>query len=80
MGTGIKNRCLEFLYAQVSKGNMPQIRKGMVEDLEAFIEGIRAEDQSKRITDRMQLEAQAKALGAEQLKQAANEKQEAKNE
>jgi hypothetical protein len=79
MQTDIKSKCLEFLYAQVSKGNMPQIRKGMVEDLELFVENIRANDQSKRIVDRMQLEAQAKALGAQELKEA-RETKEASNE
>lgn len=58
MQTDTKSKCLEFLYAQVSKGNMPQIRKGMVEDLEAFIEGMRAEEQARAMAKRMELEAQ----------------------
>ena len=58
MQTDTKSKCLEFLYAQVSKGNMPQIRKGMVEDLEAFIEEMRADEQAEQMAKRMQLDAE----------------------
>jgi len=67
MQTDIKAKSLEFLYGQVSKGNMPQIRKGMVEDLVSFIEGIKADEQAQQMAKRMQLEAQAVA------KEAGNE-------
>jgi hypothetical protein len=54
----LKARCLEFLYTQVSKGNIPNgIRKGMVEELVGFIEGLRAEEQAQQMAKRMQLEA-----------------------
>lgn len=55
MDNSIKSKCLEFLYAQVSKGNMPQIRKGMVEDLEAFVEGLKAQAQAEQMAKRLQL-------------------------
>lgn len=58
MDNSIKSKCLEFLYAQVSKGNMPQIRKGMVEDLEAFVEGLKAQAQAEQMAKRLQLTAE----------------------
>lgn len=58
MENTLKAKCLQFLYGQVSKGNMPQIRKGMVEDLEAFIEGMRVEEQAEQMAKRMQLDAE----------------------
>lgn len=54
MQNDIKSKCLEFLYGQVSKGNMPQIRKGMVEDLEAFVEGLRAAEQAQQMAKRFE--------------------------
>lgn len=65
MQTDIKAKCLTFLYAQVSKGNIPQIKKGMVEDLEGFIEGIKAEEQAQAMAKRMQLDAEKKEAGDE---------------
>lgn len=60
MENTLKAKCLQFLYGQVSKGNMPQIRKGMVEDLEAFIEGMRSEEQAKQMAKRFeQIQEQA---------------------
>lgn len=67
MEKDLKSKCLDFLYEQVSKGYMPQIRKGQVEDLLSFIESLRAEEQAKQMAKRMQLEAQAVA------KEAGNE-------
>ena len=67
MQADLKSKCLAFLYAQVSKGNVPQIKKGMVEALEAFIEGLKADEQAKQMAKRMQLEQQ------EQAKEAGNE-------
>lgn len=61
MDNSIKSKCLEFLYAQVSKGNMPQIRKGMVEDLEAFVEGLKAQAQAEQMAKRLQLTAEQAA-------------------
>jgi hypothetical protein len=61
MQTNLKARCLEFLYGQLSKGNLSQIRKGMAEELEAFVEEIRADDQAKRISERVQGQQQAQA-------------------
>lgn len=60
----IKTRCLEFLHAQVEKGAIPNIRKGMVTDLESFIEGLRAEEQAQQMAKRMEAEAAAKSAGA----------------
>lgn len=61
MDNSIKSKCLDFLYAQVSKGNMPQIRKGMVEDLEAFVEGLKAQAQAEQMAKRLQLNAEQAA-------------------
>lgn len=61
MDNSIKSKCLEFLYSQVSKGNMPQIRKGMVEDLEAFVEGLKAQAQAEQMAKRLQLNAEQAA-------------------
>lgn len=61
MDNSIKSKCLEFLYNQVSKGNMPQIRKGMVEDLEAFVEGLKAKDQADQMAKRLELDLEKKA-------------------
>lgn len=61
MDNSIKSKCLDFLYAQVSKGNMPQIRKGMVEDLEAFVEGLKAQTQAEQMAKRLQLNAEQAA-------------------
>ena len=61
MDNSIKSKCLEFLYNQVSKGNMPQIRKGMVEDLEAFVEGLKAQAQAEQMAKRLQLNAEQAA-------------------
>lgn len=60
MENSLKSKCLDFLYAQVTKGNMPQIRKGMVEDLEAFIEGLRAKDQADQMAKRLELDLEKK--------------------
>ncbi len=60
MDNSIKSKCLEFLYSQVSKGNMPQIRKGMVEDLEAFVEGLKAKDQAEQMAKRLELDLSKK--------------------
>jgi hypothetical protein len=66
MQTDIKAKGLDFLYAQVSKGNIPQIKKGMLEDLLAFIEGIKAEEQAQQMAKRMLAQEQA-------VKEAGNE-------
>ena len=57
MQSDLKVKCLEHLYSQISEGNIPNIRKGMVEDLEAFIESIRAEEQARQMAKRMEAEA-----------------------
>lgn len=66
MQTDIRAKGLEFWYAQVSKGNIPQIKKGMLEDLIAFIEGIKAEEQAQQMAKRMLAQEQA-------VKEADNE-------
>lgn len=66
MQTDIKAKGLEFLYAQVAKGNIPHIKKGMLEDLIAFVESIKAEEQAQQMAKRMLAQEQA-------VKEADNE-------
>lgn len=50
----IKPKSLDFLYKWVSENKIPQIKKGMVEDLEAFAVAMLAEVESARSAERMQ--------------------------
>lgn len=57
----LKGKCLEFLYGQVSKGNIPNgIRKGMVEELVGFVEGLKATEQAQQMAKRMQAQIEEK--------------------
>lgn len=48
-----KVKALEFLYNWTNRNVISQVKKGMVEDLEAFVLGIIAEEASKRSAIRM---------------------------
>lgn len=50
----IRVKCMEFLYSQLEKKVIPQIRPGMLEDLIGLVEGIRQEDASRIIANRME--------------------------
>jgi len=50
-----KTRCMSFLYKWVTKGHLSNLRKGMVEELEAFV----AEEISTREIHRMAVQMQA---------------------
>jgi len=52
----LKSQILEFLYDQVSQNKIPQIKKGMVEDLEGFIAKLLAELESARAAERMTMQ------------------------
>ena len=49
----LKSRILEFLYEQVSTNKIPHLKRGMAEDLEAFIMKILAEQQAVKAANRM---------------------------
>ena len=49
----MKNKILDFLYDQVQQNKIPQIKKGMVEDLEGFINTLIAEDEAAKMAMRM---------------------------
>lgn len=67
----IRMKCMEFLYAQLEKKAVPQIRPGMLEDLVSLVEGIRQDDASKLIAQRM--ESLARQNEAETQAKATNE-------
>jgi hypothetical protein len=50
----LKAKALEFLYRWVSENKIPQIKKGMVEDLEALIDNQLAEAEYSKTASRMQ--------------------------
>jgi len=50
----VKPKALEFLYKWVSENKIPQIKKGMVEDLEALINSKLAEAEYNKTASRMQ--------------------------
>lgn len=49
----IRQKCMEFLYDQMSKKAIPQIRPGMLEDLIILVEGARQELAAQVMADRM---------------------------
>lgn len=63
----LKTRCMQFLYGWITKGHLSNLRKGTVEELEAFI----SEELSKREL------ARSAALMQAQQEQAAKESQDA---
>lgn len=65
----IRTKCMEFLYDQLSKKAIPQIRPGMLEDLIALVEGARQDLAVEAMAQRMAQQAQL----AEVEKVAANE-------
>jgi len=72
MESDIKAKGLEFLYGQVSKGNIPQIKKGMLEDLLGFVEGLKAEEQARQMARRF--EQISKEAGQDSSAEALAEK------
>jgi hypothetical protein len=62
----IKIKCMEFLYAQLEKKAIPHIRPGMLEDLIALVEGIRADLAVQSMAQRMAEQARlAESRGKE---------------
>lgn len=53
----LKQHILDFLYNQVQKNNIPQIRKGMVEDVEAFILTLIAQEEARQAAFRMEAQS-----------------------
>ena len=49
----LKAKILEFLYEQVSTNKIPHLKRGMAEDLEAFIMKILAEQQAVTVANKM---------------------------
>lgn len=54
----IRTKCMEFLYDQLSKKAIPQIRPGMLEDLIALVEGARQDLSVELMAQRMAQQAQ----------------------
>jgi hypothetical protein len=54
MNMDLKPKILEFLYDQVQSGMIPQIRKNMLQEFEAFIVSILAEIETSKSAERMQ--------------------------
>ena len=52
--TGLQQRALNFLYDQVQSNKIPQIKKGMVDDLVGFVESILAEQEAKSIAFKLE--------------------------
>jgi hypothetical protein len=57
-----RTRCMQFLYNWVSKGHTSNLRKGMVEELQAFVNAEIANDQAQKMAARA--EAQTQQVGA----------------
>ena len=49
----LKAKILEFLYEQVTTNKIPQIKKGLVEDLEKFVTSVLAEREMSQASQRM---------------------------
>lgn len=49
----LKSKILDFLYGQVQKGSVGHIRRGMVEDFEAFILSVLANEEESRVVTKM---------------------------
>lgn len=54
-------RCMQFLYSWISKGHTSNLRKGMVEELQAFVNNEIANDQAQRTADRVKAEQEREA-------------------
>ena len=65
MSLDLARKCLDFLYEQVQANKIPQIKKGMVEDLEHFATSLLDEIESRKVADRM---AQQKAVNEKTAK------------
>ena len=59
----MRSRILEFLYKQVTEKKIPVIKTGMVEDFEAFIVSILADEQARKSAERMK--AVSEGIGLE---------------
>ena len=60
----IKEQILQFLYKQVQKNKIPNINKGMVEELEAFVMALIADAESRRSADRMKAQSEGRGLNS----------------
>ena len=54
-----KTRCMQFLYKWVTKGHLSNLRKGMVEELEAFVADEQSRAQALQSAARMEAQQQA---------------------
>lgn len=72
VGQDLKNKALDFLYSQVSQGKIPQIKKGMVEDLEKFVTDIVTELQISKTIARMEQKKEAVVRDVETQNEEAN--------
>ncbi len=57
------DRILNFLYQQVKENKIPQIKKGMVEDLEAFVASELAVHQAEAMAKRMRAQSEQALAG-----------------
>lgn len=49
-----RTRCMQFLYAWVTKGHLSNMRKGQVEELQAFLNSEIAQDQAQKTAARIE--------------------------
>ena len=56
--TDLRTRCMQFLYTWVTKGHASNMRKGMVEELEAFVNDELSARELQRSAAKMQAEAE----------------------
>jgi hypothetical protein len=68
-----KQKILEFLYSQIQKNNIAQIRKGMVEDFEAFILTVMADIEAHRAAQRMEAQSRSEDETTEVVEKAGGE-------
>jgi hypothetical protein len=54
----LRNEILNFLYNQVQENKIPQLKKGMVEDLENFINYLLSRKEAEVMAERMRQRAQ----------------------
>lgn len=55
-----RTRCMQFLYSWVSKGHTSNLRRGMVEELQAFVNAEIAQEQAQKTAARVEAEREAK--------------------
>lgn len=61
----LRIKILSFLYKQVEQGKIPHIRKGMPEDLEAFVLSVMSEVEALKSAAKMKAASEGAGIEAE---------------